>query len=197
VSPPLWQFNPAEPAGNSEFSGGALIDGRIGPCGACQSCPTYWRLTCTTSGDLAAPYAGTQILQRRRPEPPQLDARCVWLSRPADPDALPTLSTPYQFSLWRLAWGAWPDPYSGPVSPTEPWWATRWSLAAGAYYWPLATSTEPRLVTGASLLPGTALGYAGWTPGDLYHCLAQNSMTRVETLDPGFPVTITLEPYWP
>ncbi len=194
---PLWLFNPPEPAGNSEFSGGALIDGRIGPCGSCQSCPTHWRISVDlVPGVLPEAYGGVHILTRRIPDPPQLDARCVWLSPPADPSVWPTQSLP-TFSLWRLAFAAWPTNDTN-VTPAGGYWSTRWTLSAGLYYWPLETTIAPRLLPGTSLDPANQLGFVGYTPPEdqPWLCVDRNTVSRVET-DAQFPLTLLIEPYWP
>jgi len=122
----------------------------------------------------------------------------VWLSKPAAADALDPLTFSSEFALWRLAWDAWPTNDAG-QSPAPPWWAGKWSLAAGAYYWPQATEIEPRRVTGSSLFPETGLGYAGWIPSltDPWRCVDTNLVSLVESQDSTFPTVITLEPYWP
>lgn len=192
----LWIFNPSEPAGNSEFSGGALLDGRVGPCGTCQSCPTHWRIhVALNPGPVAQDWGGTHILTRRIPDPPQLDARCVWLSPPAPPSAWPNPLPP--FSLWRLAFAAWPTNDTA-TTPAGGYWSTRWTLSAGLYFWPLATTIDPRYLPGTSLDPANQLGFVGYTPSetDPFACLDTQTLWRVES-NTQFPAAITLEPYWP
>ncbi len=192
----LWIFNVPEPAGNSEFSAKALFDGRIGPCGTCQSCPTHWQITVQLAeGPIGPAWGGTHILTRRIPDPPQIDARCVWLSPPASPSTWPNPLPP--FSLWRLAFAAWPTNDTN-TTPAGGYWSTRWTLSAGLYYWPLETSIDPRYLPGTSLDPADQLGFVGYTPRqtDPFACLDRQTLYRVEP-DPQFPPTITLEPFWP